>query len=171
MDEPQIPKHHSFKPITSKSPSLWLVKNCVLLNCDSWDKSKLREVFLPMDVEEIVKIKIRRDVDKLVWHFLMLFTVKYGYKVAMKLKSRSALRMVVKFGVFFTKSFRFQRCGFFVWSLPLQRKLKIFVWQCCKNWLTVWSNLRNRGMSVSPYCPMCKKHDDTTQFMFQVSIY
>lgn len=45
--------------------------------------------------------------------------------------------------------------GDWVWKIPSLPKVKFFLWQCCHQSILVRMLLAERGMDISPQCPMC----------------
>ena len=51
--------------------------------------------------------------------------------------------------------------GAWVWKIPVFPKVKYFLWQCCHFSILVCALLAERGMDISPICPMCNFANET----------
>ena len=89
--DPWIPRDQSRRVISRKgSCRIRWVSELLDIDGRDWDVGKLVQIFNPVDVEEILKIKIpgRAVEDLIAWHpeKTGLFTVRSAYNLALKLK-------------------------------------------------------------------------------------
>lgn len=87
--DPWIPRDHSRRPITTKRNCRVKWVSDLLGQDGSWDVQNVSRVFLPIDAEEILKIRtsVRLEEDFLAWHpdRLGQFSVRSAYKLAISL--------------------------------------------------------------------------------------
>lgn len=51
--------------------------------------------------------------------------------------------------------------GVWVWKVPSLPKIKCFLWQCCHKSIPMRALLVERGMNISPTCPLCNSALET----------
>ncbi|GJX77036.1 reverse transcriptase [Tanacetum coccineum] len=117
-----------------------------------WNVSLLREHISATEAEMVLQIPISRtgSTDKLVWHFdpKGQYTVKSGYKHAIALKST---RDVIGESSA-NPSSKFWK---YIWHIPVQPKIKLFLWKAISNLISTKENLFRRNCSPSPACLIC----------------
>ena len=57
--------------------------------------------------------------------------------------------------------------GVWVWKIPSLPRIKRFLWQCCHQSIPVRALLAERGMNISPICPMCNAAPETISHAFR----
>ncbi|KAK4401746.1 hypothetical protein Sango_0915300 [Sesamum angolense] len=89
---PWIPRPTSFRsitPVAVHEPNL-LVSELVDDESGEWKVSRLREIFLPIDIETILSIPLGRTIqpDLIVWHYMKdgRFSIRSAYHLARSLK-------------------------------------------------------------------------------------
>lgn len=114
-----------------------------------WDENKIRQHFMPEDIERILQIPLPRysEPDQLVWAHdkLGIYSVKSGYQVALGLKfpncpSTSRISLT-EWNV--------------IWKLEIPAKVKIFIWRAAQNLLATGENLWKRKVAKEPWCQRC----------------
>nr|GEX39915.1 cysteine-rich RLK (receptor-like protein kinase) 8 [Tanacetum cinerariifolium] len=117
-----------------------------------WNVSLLREHTSASEAEMVLQIPISRtgSTDKLVWHFdpKGQYTVNSGYKHAIALKSTRDV--IVESSA--NPSSKFWKI---IWHIPMQPKIKLFLWKGISNLISTKENLFRRSFSPSPACPIC----------------
>jgi hypothetical protein len=65
------------------------------MSIGEWNRSLIRSIFLPMDVDAILKLRISSNEmsDQFAWHFdkSRLFTVRSAYKLALRLQCQQQI--------------------------------------------------------------------------------
>ncbi|KAK9984436.1 hypothetical protein SO802_033961 [Lithocarpus litseifolius] len=74
------------------------------------------------------------------------FHLKDAYRIANAKENKSAIQPF---------------SGVWVWKIPSLPKIKCFLWQCCHQSIPVRALLAERGMNISPICPMCNAAPET----------
>ncbi|GKD54100.1 reverse transcriptase [Tanacetum coccineum] len=111
-----------------------------------WNVRKLREHISGTEAEMVLQIPISQtgSSDKLIWHFNPKgqYTVKSGYKQAFALMSTS-----VSIGESSANpSSKFWKV---FWHIPVQPKIKLFLWKAISNSVATKENLFRRNCSPS----------------------
>ena len=117
-----------------------------------WNLRMLRQHISPMEAEMISKIPISQtnSPDKLVWHFDSKgrYTGKSGYKRALTLVNQRVATCESSSNM----SSNFWKV---IWHIPVQPKIKLFLWKAISNSVATKENLFRRHCSPSPTCPIC----------------
>ncbi|KAL0356912.1 UNVERIFIED_CONTAM: hypothetical protein Scaly_1376900 [Sesamum calycinum] len=144
---PWIPSPTSFRPITPivvHEPNL-LVSELMDDESGEWKVSRLREIFLPIDIEAILSIPLGRTLqpDLIVWHYTKdgRFSVRSAYHLACLLKER-------------TSSSKETQPWSFLWTAVVPQKVRLFVWKAYKNALPPAWNLLHRVGPPLAGCPL-----------------
>ena len=117
-----------------------------------WNVDLIRTIFLPFEVETILKIPLSRTLpeDKIIWigNRSGEFSVKSVYHIA--------------YGLIETNNCDESSSGDpckplwkRLWLLNLPAKIKVFAWRACVNGLPVMEAIYRRGISQSMVCPVC----------------
>lgn len=53
-----------------------------------------------------------------------------------------------------------------MWNLELLERVKVFIWKCLRDILSVCSNLNTRMQNISPLCPLCGAEEETIGHLF-----
>nr|GEZ21243.1 hypothetical protein [Tanacetum cinerariifolium] len=119
---------------------------------EEWNVILLREHISAIEAKMVLQIPISRtgSTDKLVWHFdpKGQYTVNSGYKHTIALKST---RDVIDESSA-NPSSKFWKI---IWHIPVQPKIKLFLWKAISNLISTKDNLFRRSFSPSPACPIC----------------
>ena len=117
---------------------------------------KLQLYLQPIDVEQVLKIKLSRFAreDHLIWPFTkdMQYTVKSGYWTATHyyhegdeiLRPEGSLEIKGK-----------------IWKLNILPKIKQFLWRVISGALATYTNLCTRGINIDPTCQRCCLEDES----------
>jgi hypothetical protein len=158
---PWIPRESFLKPITRQGRCRlrWVSD---FLNPDgSWNEQLLNRWFLPIDVQEILKIRTsnRNDEDFIAWHHekLGMFTVRSAYRLALEEQLRAAGRQA-------TSAQPLGRSADWklIWQCPVPPKVRIFAWKLARNALATEANMAHRGIRTLSTCKICGSADETT---------
>ncbi|KAG2574039.1 hypothetical protein PVAP13_7KG295601 [Panicum virgatum] len=148
-----VPRDYYLKPVTRRRRSrLKWVSDLIDEECAEWKTEVLHEHFDPVDVEEILKIKlsIERTEDIIAWHFERtgVFSVKSAYKLALNLRTLGAN----------TSGSKFQnrsRLWNYIWKADVPPKVRIFAWRLAKNALPTNENKKARHILETSTCAIC----------------
>lgn len=116
---------------------------------NGWHAARLREHFLPTDVELILTLKLPSEHkdDAVFWHFdkCSMYIVKSGYHLAMQLRDSATAGLSV--GV--SKGWNL------IWTLQVPAKVKIFLCRILDNVLPTKVNLVIRKVLSDASCSLC----------------
>ena len=106
-----------------------------------------------------IPFSCRRGVDHLVWHFTKegFYYVKSGYFVA---KDRVNRRDESSS---FSSSLLGKREWKAIWSLKVPKKIKFFIWRCCRGEVATRVNLAKRHYSIDDKCQICLSASETIE--------
>ena len=125
----------------------------------SWKVNLVRELFLPFEVETILRILLRFSLpdDKIiqVGNRRGELSVKSAYHIAVNIVDTQAIG---------GSSLGDVRAPLWrkLWHLNLPAKIKIFAWRACMNALPTMQNLRSGGVVVEVSCPFCNHCCEST---------
>ncbi|KAL0291652.1 UNVERIFIED_CONTAM: hypothetical protein Sradi_7018800 [Sesamum radiatum] len=148
-----LPRPLTFKVITAPNTLGVDAKVEELIDSEGgWKEELIRSVFLPMDVEIILRID--RDVgcpDSLRWHYEK--NGRYSVKSAYRLMSNKAHVHLLSCP---TGESSFKSASWhFIWRAAVPPKITMFAWRACRDSLPTSSNLRKRGLTTNGVCPWC----------------
>ncbi|CAN1314989.1 Uncharacterized mitochondrial protein AtMg00310 [Linum perenne] len=133
-----------------------------LISRGAWDIEWLKSIFDNNSVNQIISIPLPlEDVeDKLVWQFAPsgANTVHSGYEVA------SGKFSTIK--VFGPTSMCDEQFWNNVWTLPVQPKLKIFLWKIIRGILPIRENLAQKITSIVNECSVCLVEEESSEHLF-----
>ncbi|XP_058759858.1 uncharacterized protein LOC131633155 [Vicia villosa] len=137
-----VPSTPGFKPLIWQDPTNHLMKVSELIDEDlgQWNRTLILDTFMESDAHHVLSIHLSRTLpeDKLIWNHDKdgEFTVKTAYQILSKQKfhlnpgtSADADSSVWKK----------------LWKLPLQEKIKNFMWRLLKNILPTRTNLNKKA--------------------------
>ena len=113
------------------------VNDLMIPMSQEWDSEFLEELFCARDVEAILNIPLRRTprCDSRIWHF----TKNGGYFV--KMGHRAAMEAI--FGMVEDRvDGNWQK----LWKLQVPPRVKMMLWQACRDFLPTRERLQHRGM-------------------------
>ncbi|XP_031097306.1 uncharacterized protein LOC116001533 [Ipomoea triloba] len=115
----------------------------------TWDLSILQDIFIPADIERILKVPITPYYDY-SWFWFGdpggCYTVKDGYR-----------RII---GNFEPQPGTFEK-WLHLWKIKCPAKWRIFLWRALSNVLPTTTNLILKRVEIDPTCPMCGNlHED-----------
>ncbi|XP_019189514.1 PREDICTED: uncharacterized protein LOC109183941 [Ipomoea nil] len=144
-DHPWLHDENQQRILTEKPPQLAQEKVVGLMDqhTGTWDQEILTDIFIPQDVEQILKIPVSPDYEDM-WYWYGdprgEYSVKEGYKAVMGNYSQPA-------GTFdkWNK----------LWSLKVPPKWKTFLWRALNDILPTTENLLIKRVDIDPTCAMC----------------
>ncbi|XP_019173831.1 PREDICTED: uncharacterized protein LOC109169405 [Ipomoea nil] len=144
-DHPWLHDENQPGIITEKPPQLAQAKVVGLMDqqTGTWDPEILTDIFVPQDVEQILKIPVSPDYEDM-WYWYGdprgEYSVKEGYKAVIGDYSQTA-------GTFD----KWKK----LWSLKVPPKWKTFLWRALNDILPTTENLLIRRVDIDPTCAMC----------------
>ncbi|CAN1128838.1 Uncharacterized mitochondrial protein AtMg00310 [Linum perenne] len=136
-----------------------------LITQGSWVIDLLKSIFDNNTVYHIISIPLPSEEmdDKLIWKFAPsgAYTVHSGYEVA------SGKFSINK--VFGPTSMWDEQFWKNVWTLPVQPKLKIFLWKIIRGILPTRANLAKKITLVNE-CPVCLVEEESSEHLFMKCI-
>uniref|UniRef100_A0A2N9FI47 CCHC-type domain-containing protein n=1 Tax=Fagus sylvatica TaxID=28930 RepID=A0A2N9FI47_FAGSY len=151
-----LPSPSTFRPISpiSGSNSEATVDSLIDGNSMCWDVDKLKQMFLPRDVEIInqIPLSLRRPKDKLIWTGTKsgYFTVKSAYSLLLH-QSKGDLRA--------SSNGRnpYQFLWSVIWSAQVPPKVRLFMWRACLDILPTKTKLFGKGLIHTVSCLWCEE--------------
>lgn len=146
-----IPRPRNFKVITPTPESFSTLKVCDLIDeaSMSWREQQIRELFLPVDVDEILNIPLcdSKPVDKIIWHYNLhgLFTVRSAYHVIVS----------DRFCASGSSPEDSKKIWKLLWSMNIPPRIKRFGWRLCRGILPTSVGLSRRVTNLSMRCSIC----------------
>lgn len=130
----------------------------------AWHETLLQQYFLPVDVQEILKIKAspRLGADFLAWgaERTGIFTVRSVYWLALEDK-------LCPSSVAASRAPDGRRAVWaLLWRCPAPPKVRVFAWRLATNSLATWSNKFSQHMEVTDICPLCGLEREDTFHVF-----
>jgi ribonuclease HI len=149
--DPWIPRDHSRRPITTKRNCRVKWVSDLLGQDGSWDVQNVSRVFLPIDADEILKIRtsVRLEEDFLAWHpdRLGQFSVRSAYKLAISLDYADESSS--------SSGQNPQKIWDLIWKCNVPQKVKVFCWRAANNCLANQENKKKRNLERSEICCIC----------------
>ncbi|XP_009127418.1 uncharacterized protein LOC103852254 [Brassica rapa] len=126
------------------------------LNEKQWDKDKLQTLFPINEVERILHMDIGEVADRDIWAYSShgSYTVKSGYKVAVKEKENRAVQASLNS----QGSLELKR---YIWNIPTLPKIRSFLWRAASGALAVTERLNTRGMNLDTLCKLCRNSTES----------
>lgn len=142
--DPWIPRNMSRRPITMKRNNRLKWVSDILKPDGSWDENLVSAIFLPVDVEEILKIKIssRQEEDFVAWFpdRLGRFSVRSAYQLAMQIARLDECSC--------SSDYAIKKGWNLIWSCNVPQKVKIFGWRAATNSLPTMENKKKRNFGI-----------------------
>ena len=163
--DPWVPSFSYFKIKTQPPPNCdkFRVVEIIRPNTRIWDEAFIRSNFSSDEQEAILRIPIvalgRRD--KFIWHFDQSgrFLVKSTYKLHCNEKDNQIVQEPS------TSSRDSSQLWKLIWQLQVSPKIQSFLWRLCTNSIACQGNLRRRGLSIDPTCPLCQNDIETIEHL------
>lgn len=134
----------------------------------TWKQDLVREVFNEDDAHIILALPLPRGPvedkliwNKLIWHYSVdrNYTVKSGYESALMLKRNGQLgRRAVGES---SNREQLKKVWNSVWYLPVQGKIKTFIWKALRNIMAVKEVLFKLNLTTDPLCPVCNLKEES----------
>ncbi len=154
-----LPSPSTFRPISpiSGSNSEATVDSLIDGNSMCWDVDKLKQMFLPRDVEIInqIPLSLRRPRDKLIWTGTKsrYFTVKSAYSLLLH-QSKGDL------GASSNGRNPYRFLWSVIWSTQVPPKVRFFMWRACLDILPTKTKLFGKGLIHTVSCLWCEEEPE-----------
>ena len=123
----------------------------------SWNENRVREVFLPIDAAEILRIPVCTSnvEDFWAWHPEKKgrFLVSSAYKFMIKTKITRENWLEGRSGS--SSNEREEDDWTSLWSLTVPSKVRVFLWRLARHSLPTTDVLSRRNMATRDACPLC----------------
>ena len=163
--DPWIPRSTVFKPISQQGRCRMRWVSDFIQHDGTWDIQRLRQYFLPIDVDDILKIKPsqRQDTDIIAWQpdKRGIFTVKSAYELAFNEKM-----MAENVGASSARPDGDRPVWKLIWQCPVPPKVRNLAWRIAKNGIATQVNKRRRGIQTPNTCLICGREDETSFHVF-----
>jgi hypothetical protein len=130
----------------------------------TWDADILERLFLPQDVEAIksIPLSLRRPFDILIWTGTKRgdFSVRSAYH--MLLNQSHAVEASSSSS---SSRGQIQRGWSSIWAVPVQPKVKLFIWRACKAIFPTQTNLFDKEVSQTYSCLWCGDEAETVDHL------
>jgi len=127
----------------------------------SWDRQKIMDNFLPMDVPFILGIPICSSeiADSWAWHFERRgeFTVRSAYRMLTATKQRREAWLEGSAGP--SSTMQESKDWKALWKVQVPAKIRMFLWRLSKQSLPTEDVRSHRNMSPSSCCGLCGAED------------
>lgn len=156
--DPWLPRDLSRRPITPKNNCRikWVAD--LMLDNGMWDANKINQIFLPVDVEIILKLRTssRDEEDFIAWHPDKLgnFSVRTAYRLAENWAKEEASSS--------SSDVNIRKAWELLWKCNVPSKVKIFTWRATSNCLPTWDNKKKRNLEISDTCVICGMEKEDT---------
>jgi len=153
-----LPRPVSFRPIHWSHGAEVDISVADLIDFDQgcWKSQMVRELFLPMDADLILRLPLCRSwpMDKITWHFSPagIFTVKSAYHLIRASRRRDQPSASMVSGSTFWKK---------LWSLSVPPRIKLFGWKVGVGALATKANIANRIRDFPASCELCGCTEDS----------
>ncbi|CAN1186841.1 Putative ribonuclease H protein At1g65750 [Linum perenne] len=161
--DPWIPNTVNSRPVLNFSNPISYIPSTVadLFNCGRWDLEKINSIFDKHTVQQILSIPLSFEgvEDKLIWKLSTsgAYTVHSGYEVASgKFTTLQVFRPSSLYDECFWKK---------IWNLPVQPKLRIFLWKIFRGVLPIRDNLAKK-FTIQSKCPVCLEEVESNEHLF-----
>ncbi|CAN1241903.1 Putative ribonuclease H protein At1g65750 [Linum perenne] len=149
-------RRHVVSPVREGLEDL-RVSNLWIPGTRSWDEELLEELFVPEDVEAILRILPLTDngEDAMIWHVSSdgAYSVKSAYKeVTERAPNRDQLRV--------------QGAWKLLWEMNLPPKTLHFAWRVGRGILPLRQTLQRRNLSVPIECGLCNEEMESEMHLF-----
>ena len=133
-----------------------------LIDVDTWRwrKDRLDSIFLPFEVETILKIPISYHIpkDSIIWvgNKKGIFFVKSAYYITRQVLNSN---LQEESSVGDVRTLLWKK----MWHLNILEKVRIFAWRICMNAIPTMMNLNKRGVQANAIYPICRKEVETVE--------
>ncbi|KAK3212224.1 hypothetical protein Dsin_016930 [Dipteronia sinensis] len=165
-DDRWLPRPVTFKVISPcVQNNIYLVRHLRTVS-GGWNNQLVRRLFFKEDVEMILSIPLSntcRD-DSMTWHYTAdgEYTVRSGYSLGM-------CRMVADSNFGGSSNSGLENAESFwknLWRINVPKKIKLFLWKACNDWLPTRANLAMRWILVDSTYVLCYRSPETTKHAF-----
>ncbi|XP_031094424.1 uncharacterized protein LOC115998895 [Ipomoea triloba] len=120
---------------------------------NDWDVDILKDLFVPYDVELIMKLSVSSQFDnQWCWRgdFKGCYSVKHGYRSSSGLHEQHGNMS----GVWKE-----------IWHLKISPNIQYFLWRCFHGVLPTMAALSSRRVEVDGFYPLCRQHEETLKHL------
>jgi len=152
---------NSFRPLI-QLPAVGVekVKDLFAPGTRVWDEALVRQAFLPLDAEEILKIKpgtnMEADIEAWAFEKSGLYTVKSAYRLLKEEQMAGAMARTSEAGASGD-----ERSWKLVWNLKVPPKVGVFWWRVMHNFLPSKQELKRRHVILESHCELCGDPDQS----------
>ncbi|XP_024310402.1 uncharacterized protein LOC112268687 [Brachypodium distachyon] len=168
-----IPRDSLMRPIacpTDDAPCA--VSDFIDSTSASWNRGKLEEFFLPMDVEIIQSIPIctRSADDFWAWNFEKtgVFSVRSAYRMLVSTKRRREVWLDDRASI--SNQSATERSWTAQWKVRVPSKLRVFLWRLAHTSLPTGDVRHHRGMAMSSCCGICGERDSWRHSLIECTV-
>jgi hypothetical protein len=126
----------------------------------AWNEQLLRTCLLPLDVEEVLKIRLPsgNDEDFIAWHYERsgIFTVKSAYKLALSMEYKTMGNEGSSSSADGSRSLYMA-----LWSAKVLPKVRLFAWKLSKEGLLTQDNRKRCTLVKQDTCTICEREAET----------
>lgn len=143
-----------------------MVNDLFMPNSRSWNEQVIKNSFIRMDAEEILKLKagvrLQEDVCAWAWEKHGSYSVRSAYRV---LKADQMTR--TQAGVERAMSSQDKYWWKVLWKMRIPPKVRIFWWRVLHNFLPSKAELKRRHVAKESHCEACGNPSET---MFHIAV-
>jgi len=159
-----LPNQNGLKVIipNTNNPNIVMVKDLIIDNPPSWNKSIIEDTFLPIDGLQILQLPIthKEQSDSIMWTVSENgdYSVKTGYQAIQLLKNSQ--------GQGPSNHDLMEKVWKIIWRFDTIPRYKVLVWRILNKALPVRDELHKRGIPCSLLCPRCESRIETINHLF-----
>lgn len=150
-----IPNHFDAHPLTPPADQDVTMVSELLTETGEWDESLIRQVFIPIDADAILRIPLRiQEDDRWAWEPEKHgeFSVKSAYR-----KLAAVHEQVDSAAPGGSGDDSWAR----IWKLDVPPKVKVFWWRVLHEFLPTKAVLNHRHIEPTAFCEMCGAEKET----------
>ncbi|XP_073353989.1 uncharacterized protein [Aegilops tauschii subsp. strangulata] len=138
----------------------------------TWDKQKIEQTFMPMDVPAILSIPLstRNFDDYWAWHFERngVFSIRSAYRMLVATRQRREAWLEGSAG---TSNSRTEELSWkALWRTQVPAKVHMFMWRLARQSLPTEDVRAHRNMAVTSSCGLCGSRDSWRHSLLECSM-
>jgi ribonuclease HI len=165
-NDPWIPRGTTRRPSTPRGQSiLTTVSDLINPVTEQWDEDLLRDHFSVEDVQDILMIPIRPEMqDEIAWHYEKkgVLSVKSAYQLGVSLRDEGLSRNASSSSSTPSQSQTWKS----IWNQKLPGRVLIFLWRFTHNSLPTKLNIKRKKVELDTRCPVCWRLDEDGGHIF-----